>query len=308
MLATLYDRLASSRSAQLRAAFFAVLATALLATMHALVRRTSQGLHPFEIAFFRNLFGLLTVTPFLIRAGRGALRTQQPRLQMLRSALGIIALLSWFYGLSRVPIAQATALSFSAVIFATLGASFILHEKLHLRRWLAVGCSFAGTLIVLRPGFHELNVGVLVILLSSVCWGTNLIIVKRLSGTDETFSVVAWMSIMMTVLAILPAVWVWRWPTMEQTGWLLLVGLTGGAGQLAMTKAMQLADASVVVPLDFTRLLWTSLIGYWWFAEIPDLWTWIGGAVIFLSSALLTYRESRSKFPHPAPVASGKSA
>ena len=276
-----------------RAAAFMLLSTALLSCMHAMVRHVSQELHPFEIAFFRNLFGLLAVLPLLLRAGPGGFRTQRPWLQVARGVIGMGAMLGWFYGLSVTPIATATALSFTAAIFASLGAVVILGEKLRLRRWTAIIFGFIGALIVLRPGVEALSVGAAVIIFSSLCWGTNMVIVKRLSQTDNTVSIVLWMSLMMTLLSIFPALPVWQWPSPEALFWLLVLGFLATGGHLAMITALRLADTTTIMPLDYTRLIWTSLIGYWLFSETPDLWTWLGGSVIFTSSAYITYREAK---------------
>ena len=272
-----------------------LLSTASLSIMHALVRYvgTELQMHTFEVAFFRNFFGLLAVMPLIIRAGRSSLVTQQPVLQVLRGIIGVGAMLGWFYGLSVVPIAEATALSFTAAIFASLGAVFILGEKMRIRRWSAVIIGFCGALIILRPGFTAVDSGSLIILFSALCWGTNVVIVKRLSRTDTTVSIVAWMSLMMTIMSFLPAVWVWQWPSLEQLGWLLLIGIFGTLGHILMVNALKLAEATLILPLDFSRLIWTTLIGFWAFSELPDIWTWLGGSVIFASSAFIMYREAR---------------
>jgi drug/metabolite transporter (DMT)-like permease len=283
------------RRTGLRAMLLMLLSTLFLSTMHGLVRYVSSDMHPFEIAFFRNLFGLAAILPLVWRAGPGRLATRQPHLQLIRGALGVVAMLGWFYGLSVVPIAEATALSFSSALFGSLGAVILLGEKMRLRRWSAIIIGFIGTLVILRPGVEALDAGSLIIVLSAFCWGTNVVIVKRLGQTDSAVSVVAWMSIVLTVMSIFPALWVWQWPSAQQLGWLLLIGTVGTCGHLCMVNALKLADATSILPLDFTRLLWTSLIGFWVFSEIPDIWTWIGGIIIFSSSAFITYREANLK-------------
>ena len=277
----------------LRAALLMLFSTLVLSSMHALVRYLGQQLHPFEIAFFRNLFGLLVILPLLIRHGRQSFATKQPGLQLLRGLSSIVAMLGWFYGLSLVPLAEATAISFSSAIFATLGAVLILGERMRLRRWSAVIVGFLGTLVLLRPGFTEVGPGVLLILLSSVCWGASIVIVKRLGRTDSALAIVTWMSIMLTLYSLPPALWVWQQPTPVQLGWLLLIGLLASAGHLAMVSALKLVDASSLTPLDYTRLIWTALIGYLVFGELPDVWTWIGGSLIFASATYITLREAR---------------
>ena len=165
-----------------RGILWMLLSTLLLAVMHAMVRQVSEGMHPFEVAFFRNLFGLMAVLPLIVRTGIGNLVSHQPRLQVVRGAFGLAAMLTWFYGLSIVPIATATALSFSAAIFASLGAVAVLGERMHLRRWSAVALGLTGVILILRPGTDGFDAAALLIVASAVLWGTNVVIVKRLSS------------------------------------------------------------------------------------------------------------------------------
>jgi len=282
----------STRSAWIGAALM-ILATILLAAMHTLVRHVSHSLHPFEIAFFRNLFGLAAVVPLLVRLGWNGLRSHHPRLQLLRGVLGGVAMLSWFYALSVVPLAEATALSFLFVLFASLGAVIFLSETMRLRRWSAVVCGFVGALFILRPGFQTLSAGMLIVIVSSFAWGMAVVVVKRLSRTDSVVSIVAWMAVTLTILSFPPALWVWTWPTGTQLVWLMVIGTLATMGHLAMVKAFQLGDATALLPLDFTRLLWASVFGYLAFAETPDSWTWVGGSIIVASATYITYRESQ---------------
>jgi len=267
-------------------------ATAVLTCMHATVRHVSDGMHPFEITFFRNLFGLFAILPLAMRAGIGSLRSRQPGLQLLRSGFGLIAMLTWFYGLSVVPIAQATALSFTAVIFGSIGAALVLGERMRLRRWSAVVAGFIGALVILRPGFGEVNPAALIVVLSSICWAGALLTVKRLSSTDSVVCIVTWNSVLLTVLSLPVAIPVWITPKLEQLLWLGLIGVLATLGHLAMTGAFKASDATVVFPVDYTRLVWASVIGYLVFSEVPDVWTWVGGTIIFASTTYIAYREA----------------
>ena len=267
-------------------------ATAVLTCMHATVRHVSDGMHSFEIVFFRNLFGLVAILPLALRAGIGSLKSRQPGLQLLRSAFGLVAMFTWFYALSVVPIAQATALSFTSVIFGSIGAALLLGERMRLRRWSAVLAGFAGTLVILRPGFGDVDPAALIVVLSSLCWAGALLTVKRLSATDSVVCIVTWNSILLTVLSLPLAIPVWVTPSTEQLLWLSLIGLLATLGHLAMTGAFKASDATVVFPVDYTRLLWATVIGYLAFGEIPDIWTWIGGTIIFASTTYISYREA----------------
>jgi len=270
--------------------------TLIMVTMHAIVRHVGQGLPSAEVVFFRNLFSLLTIVPVVIRSGGiSQLKTRHPGMHLLRSGIGIMAMWSWFYGLANVPVAQATALSFTNVMFGTLAAVVILGERLHLRRWSAVLAGFVGTVIILRPGYIEITPGVLAVLFSSMNWALALILVKWISRWDSVVCIVGWNVILLSAFSIGPALYVWQTPSPTQLGWLLLIGIIATIGHLAMTTAFKLGDASIIFPVDFIRLIWASIIGYLAFAEIPDRWVWIGGLVIFSSTAYITYRESQIK-------------
>jgi drug/metabolite transporter (DMT)-like permease len=272
-----------------------LLSTAVLASMHAIVRHVATDMHPFEIAFFRNLFGFAAILPMLVRNGRSSLHTKQPKLQILRGVTGILAMLTWFFALSVVPIATATALSFTAAVFASLGALIFLGEKMRLRRWMAVIVSFIGVLIILRPGTGGFNVEALTVLFSASMWGAGVVIVKQLSRTDTGVAIVGWMGITLTILSIPPALFVWVSPTPTQLAWLCLIGLLGTVGHLTMIRGLRQAETTAVMSVDFARLLWATLLGSFFFADPVDALTWIGGGVIFASGIYIIYRESRVK-------------
>ena len=271
----------------------AVFSTALFASMHALVRYVSADLHPFEIAFFRSVFGLIALLPLIVRYGPGAFVSRQPRLQLLRCVISGTSLLCWFYGLSLVPLAEATALSFTNVIFASLGAVVFLRERMGIRRWSAVSVGLIGVLIILRPGEAAVSAGALIVVIAAVCWGGGTVIIKQLSRTDPTVTIALWIATMMIAVSAIPAYLVWTWPTPGQLLWLALIGALASAGTLAYVQALRLAQATLIVPADYTRLVWASAIGFLAFGELPDLWTWAGGFLIIGSTVYIALRESR---------------
>jgi len=267
-------------------------ATAVLTCMHASVRHVSGGMHPFEITFFRNLFGLMAILPLAMRAGIASMKSRQPGLQLLRSGFGVVAMFTWFYALSVVPIAQATALSFTSVIFGSIGAALFLGERMRLRRWSAVAAGFVGALVILRPGFSDAHPAAFMVVLSSICWAAALLTVKRLATTDSVVCIVTWNSVLLTTISLPIAIPVWTTPSSEQLLWLGLIGVLATLGHLAMTSAFKASEATVVFPVDYTRLVWASIIGYLAFSEVPDLWTWVGGTIIFASTTYIAYREA----------------
>ena len=276
-----------------RVAMLVVSAAGSLSAMHAIVRFLSPSIHPFELAFFRSLFGFIVILPLLLRGGIDSVRTHQPRLQMLRGVVSIAAMMSWFYGLSMVPLAEATALSFTNVIFGSLAAIIFLREKMTMARGIAVFIGFVGVLVILRPGFVQMDIGVVCVLFSALCWGCSVVIVKQLGRTDSAVSIVAWVGIQLSILSLPFALSVWVWPTMEEWLWLSLLGTLATIGHLCMVQGLKLTDAMTIFPLDFTRLIWASLFGLLIFSEWPDVWTFVGAGIIVISGTFMLYREDR---------------
>ncbi len=275
----------------LRAMAMMLASTLLFAAMHGSIRHASASLHPFEIAFFRNLFGLLFVVPWFLRLGFAPLRTRRFGLHLLRTAFNLLAMLSFFYALSIAPLSQVAALGFTAPIFATLLAVLVLGEVVGLRRWSAIFIGFAGVLIVLRPGLADVGAGQLLTVFSSLTWAAALTVIKTLSRTDSSVTIITWAGLLMVPASLVPAAFFWQWPTAEQWLWLVAIGLLGGAGQYCMTEALRQADTATVMPIDFLKLVWVSMIAYLAFAETPDLFTWLGGGVILASTVYIAYRE-----------------
>ncbi|HLT02930.1 MAG TPA: DMT family transporter [Geminicoccaceae bacterium] len=297
------DAAATGRTAlggsALRGLTLMFVSTFFFAAMHASIRHVSETIHPFEIAFFRSVFALAVVTPWFWRQGFGLLHTRRPGLHALRAIFNVFAMLSFFYALTITPLSEVTALNFTAPIFASLLAALILGEVVRLRRWGAIVVGFAGTLVILRPGFAEVGLGEILVLFSSLVWAFALLVIKTLSRTDSSATIIAYMALLMMPLTLIPAAFVWQWPDAVELLWLVLVGLLGGAGQLLMTEALRSADTAVVMPIDFCKLPWVAAIAYLAFDEVPDLYTWLGGAIIFASSFYIAYRERPA--PHPRP-------
>lgn len=270
---------------------FMTLATLGAASLAGVVRYLSGQLHPFELAFFRLLFGLLVLMPWFAAHGRSALRTERIGLHLLRATVNVLSMLMYFLSLSLTPLAQVQALTFTSPLFATLLAILLLGEKVRRRRWAALAAGFTGMLIIIRPGVQTVDVGMLLALGSAAIWGGTLIVIKRLTQTESSLTITLYMTLFMVPLALLPALFVWVWPTGTQWLWLILGGALGTLAQLAMAQALRVAEATAVLPADFLKLIWGALIGYIFFAEVVDGWTWIGAVIIFSGSFYIAYRE-----------------
>jgi len=263
------------------------------AILHGSVRYVSADVHPFEITFFRNLFGLIVLVPWFVAYGLEPLRTRRFGLHLLRATSNTVAMMMFFLALSMTPLALVQALGFTAPLFATLLAIFILGERVRLRRWMALSAGFIGALIIVRPGLHPIDTGSLLTLGSAAVWGFTLITIKILSRTDSAVTITTYMVLLMSPLSLLPALFYWTWPEPEAWLWLVVCGVSGTAAQLLMAQSFRVADATVVLPFDFTKIVWGALIGYLVFGEIVDIWTWMGAAVIFSGVTYITYRERK---------------
>ena len=264
-----------------------------VAVQNAVIRVVSADIHTFEVVFFRNLFGLLAMLPLLGGVGLGMFRAKNPGRLMLMSTWHLLGMVCYFLALVYLPIADVTALAFSKPLFATVGAALILHEIVRARRWSAVVLGFIGVLIVLQPGTQTISPYAALVLLGALLGAATSLMIKSLTATEGVATIVWYQALFATVLALPLCLLQWRTP--DLAGWLLLLAI-GGLGTLSwltMTRAFFLADASAVVPFEFLRLPFAALVAYLWFAEVPSLWTWIGGALIFGATVYIAEREAR---------------
>ncbi len=280
------------RAGQLWAALYMAAAAALLSVMIASVRMVADDLDAPVIVFFRSLIGILLFAPLIARRGISFLATARIRLFLARGTIAAVSMILWYYALSVTPLAEAVSLSFTAPLFATVAAILYLGERVGRRRWAAIAIGFAGVLLILRPGFAEITLAHVLLLLSSAMVAVSIMMVKVLARSEPPERIVAWLVIMMAPMTLGPALFVWSWPQPEHYFWLAVIAFGGTGGHVMMTRALALADASAVMPYDFLRLPFVALIGWLAFSELLDVATWIGGAVIFTSSAYIAHREA----------------
>jgi drug/metabolite transporter (DMT)-like permease len=285
-----------------------VVGTLTLSAMHALVRFVSADIDPFEIAFFRNFFGFLIFIPWLVRNGLVVLRTERKGLHLLRGSINSCSMICWFYGLSMTPLATATALISTMPIFVALGAAFYLKEKVGAARWIAVVLGLLGTLVIVQPGGGtEIGLGFALICCSTLCATGSRIFAKELSDTDGAATIVAWVTIVMTPITLVPALFVWTWPDWESLIWLVAIGVLGTTSHVCIIRAYRWLDVSLVEPFLILRLAWAAVLGFVLFREVPTFNTWIGGAIIgvaIVSLALYEYsqRQGRRAAPDTMPA------
>lgn len=284
-----------SVSPTVRGIILAIASGAFFATMHGSVRLLSRDLDAMEIAFFRAFFGFLFFAPILIRTRLTVLRTSRLPLHMLRGLFNGASLLLWFTALSMVPLGDATALSLMGPLFVAMGAMFILGEHVHGPRWIALAIGFAGALVIVRPGFQEINLGMILVLVSMLFVTCSKLIAKSLSRTDAPSTIVAYLSLTMMVPSGVALFFVWQTPTLLQLLFMVAIGFLGSCGHMLLTTAYKIADISAVEPVVFARLVWAAIVGWFMFAEFPGLWIWVGGALIVAASTWLARHESRER-------------
>ena len=287
------------------AAGWMIAASFCFAILNACIRSLSDSMHAFETAFFRNLFGLVFMLPWLYRAGLGALKTNRFPLYLTRSVIGLISMMCGFSALAMMPFAQAIAISFTSPLFATAGAAIFLHETVKLRRWSATIVGFIGVIIIMQPGSSGFSLGVIVALAAAATGSATSLMVKDLVRTEPTTSVVTYMVLLMTPLSLIPALFVWTWPQAASWPWIVGMGVSGTLGHLAWTRAFSLAEASAVMPYDYSRLLFGAAIGFVLFNEVPTLRTWIGAAIICAAAIYIAKREALRRQSAPEPAAKG---
>jgi drug/metabolite transporter (DMT)-like permease len=211
----------------------------------------------------------------------------------LRGSVTTCSMLAFFTALAITPLAQVTALAFTAPLFATVLAILFLGEVVRLRRWVAIIIGFAGTLVILRPGIVDFDLGSVLTVFSAATWGSVIIITRVLGRTESSHTITFFLALTMTMFSFLPATVVWVWPEPQQYLWLLLIASFGTVSQLSVTQALRLGETAVVMPIDFFKLVWATAIGFFLFAERPDTMILLGGGMIFVSATYIAYRESK---------------
>lgn len=273
--------------------------------MNVVIREAADELHPLEIVFFRNLFSLIFMVPFIARLGLGSLRTGKIGFFTLRAGVAFVSMVTWFIGITLVPLATATALNFTAPLFATVLAALLLGEQVRARRWSAIAIGLLGVLVILRP-FGPFDPNMLMLLASAATAAMGSITVKFLSRSESPVTIVTYMVIYLAPISLIPALFVWQWPTVHTLAYLVFLGLLGVASHLSVARALAVADASAIAPFEFMRLPYAALLGYLFFGERPDVWTWLGAAIIVASSLYVAHREARLTRHDPLKVSGGR--
>lgn len=279
----------------LRGVLFMMISALGVVAMNVSIRQIADDIHPFVIAFFRHTIGVCLLVPMFVRPGSNPFRTANFPLQGLRAMLNVVAMLAYFLALTMEPLAKVVALTFTAPLIATVGAVLLLGEKVTRARYLALAIGFGGALVILRPWAVEVSTGSLLLVLSSTTWGMALVVIKVLSRTDSPVTIALYASLLQLPVCLVAALFFWQWPTLYQLFIMALIAVFGSTTQLALAQAFREADATVVLPADFSKLVFAGLAGWLFFGELPAIWIWIGGTVVFTGVFLNAWFEKRAR-------------
>ena len=261
--------------------------------MHSAAKYLADEVHIFEIVFLRCALVVVILSPFLFKEGKKSLFTKQPKNQIYRIVTNSIAILLFFYGLSISPLSLATVLNFTAPIFTVIFAIIFLKEKLTTYRLISLVLGFIGVMCVLRPDL-SLNLGGILVLLSSLVWASSLIFIKKLTKTDSAVTISLYAGV-----GMMPATFAAAYPYLEEINFvqflfILFIAVSGTTAQTLLNSALKRGDLSFLLPLDFLRLIWSVLLGVALFGESTSVFLWLGGLFILVASTLIVTSERKT--------------
>ncbi len=276
--------------ALLRAVMFMLIGGVSIAIMQAAVKLVSSDLHPFIITLYRAGLVFIVLLPVLLWQGRVAFQTSSVRLQVLRGGIGGLGMLCVFTGLSIISLAEVTVLLFTVPIFATLLSILFMAEKVGIRRWTAILVGFLGVIIIARPQ-GNISAGHLYILCAALSWSMSILIAKKLTEKDPIISITFWQAMGCVPLAFIASLFVWELPSLTQLGALLGIAVLGTIGHALLYAALKVGQISVILPLDYIRIIWSAGLGFALFGELPTLHLYTGSLMIIAATAFLSFRE-----------------
>ncbi|WP_119679259.1 DMT family transporter [Indioceanicola profundi] len=247
-----------------------------------------------QIIFFNCIFSLLPILAYAAMTGGvvNNVRTRRPGMHMLRSGISVVGGLCTYFAYSRMPIADAYALAFTAPLFITALSVPILGEQVGWRRWTAVGVGFAGVLVMLRPGAGVIDIGAFASLGGALCYSVNMLIARMMRGTEKPVSFAFYATVVNLLANGLLLSFVWVPPTLQDIGVHAAVGLIGGCAVIALLTAFRQAPAAVVAPFQYSQMAWGVLSGYLIWGYVPDIWLGVGAAIVIGSGLYILYRET----------------
>jgi drug/metabolite transporter (DMT)-like permease len=250
-------------------------------------REAVRELNVFELMAIRSWIGLCLLYPLIWRAGGfSVVKTRRLPLHIARNTIHFGAQLGWFYALTLIPIGQVVAIEFTMPIWTAILAATFLGERITVWKVAAIVLGLVGVIAIVRPATGEVNPGQLIALAAAVGFGISIAVVKLLTRTEQTLAIIFWMLVVQAAASLLPALYVWTWPSPAVWGWSIVIAFCGTFSHYCMARAMLHADATVVIPMDFLRVPLTAAAGWLIYSERLDAFTVLGAALILTGNLL----------------------
>lgn len=255
------------------------------------IKALAAQLEIWQIVFLRFALIGLIILPFAIR--KGAVRTRRPLGHLGRGVVGLIGFSCMVYAISHAPLATVTSIAFTRVIFTVIFAILIFNEVVGWRRWTAVVVGFLGVLVMIRPGAAPLDLALVSALVNALAIAGVIVFLKFLSRTEAPEAMVLYFSLFGAVAMLVPAIAVWRWPDLWGWGLVLFIAASGAIAQSCNVRGWAMGEASAMAPFSYFQLIFAGLLGFFLFFEVPDVWTFVGAAIIVASTLYISIREAQ---------------
>ncbi len=256
-------------------------------------RQLSFHMGTFEILTFRSAIGLIILLPLVLRNGASAMRTAKFKTHLSRNVIHFAAQYGWVLGVAILPLAEVFALEFTMPIWAAALAVIFLGERLTGARIIAIVAGFVGVLVIVRPGLAVFNPASFIVLAAAFGFATSVIWAKILVRTESALTVIFYMTVIQLPMGLIPALFAWVPPQWADAPWMVIVGVGGLSAHYALARALKIADATIVLPIDFLRLPLIAFVGFAIYGEALDLWVFLGAAIIFASGYSMVWQENR---------------
>ncbi len=276
----------------LRVAFWMVLGACGYAAMIGVMKRLSAELSEYVVLFWRYFLPLLLMAPWLLP--RGGLKTERLGLHLWRALLMVVRGGTLVVAIKLIPLAEATALIFTSPLFATMLAAAFLRDAVGPRRWLALAVGFVGVLVIVRPGLAAISPAAILMLASALTGAGVVVTGKVLLRSESSAATVFYLTLFSVPFALLPALWHWEWPSLDLLPWMVALALLANTYIYSLTRALNIAETSLVMPFDFLRMPAAAVAGIILFAEVLDPWVWLGAAIVFSATIYITQREMKA--------------
>jgi drug/metabolite transporter (DMT)-like permease len=290
----------NSLTGNVRGSILIIIGTFVGTLMVSCIKVLGQRIPVVEILFMRQVVLLLVIAPMMVRNFPGVFVSRHRKLHFIRVGVSSIAMITGFTAFVHLPLAEATTIGFARTLFTTVLAVLILHETVGLRRWSATALGFIGVVVVVQPGSDSFSLYALAAILSAFLVALLMIFLRTLSQVDKPITIMSYQAVFLTLILAAPALYFWVTPTWTELVLVIVAGTLMSIMQWLNIQAYKVGEAAAIAPMDYFRLFFATLIGIWFFSEIPTIWTFVGAGIILLSTAYTMHRNSIRKSAAPA--------